>query len=1122
MKRQIIIFFALFFVYCSYGVSYIAVQSGDWNAQSTWAVSKTGTITVASGSTTVTGVGTSFNTEFKVGDKLYSSTGVYIGTISVIGSATSLTLASNSPAAYTTESCNGQCVFYNTGTISTNGTTAGTGTGTIFTTEVNVGDMLYTSTGTYLGTVNAIGSAISITFATNATATYSGQFFTGIGITQTGTISYNWATPVTGVGTSFSVFESGLTLYQSNNTYIAVIASITDNLNLTLATIAQGGYFGGAYRVGNVPVKSSEVITIASGVTVSSSSSFTTTNSITVNGTLSFTGNLNVQNNSNITVNNGGTLNISGNLGFNSNSGGGPIFNVNTGGTLTVGGNVTGDNTKPITFNNSGYVEMNGNLSADQMNLTNSTTGVLLVHGNISAAGSNIKIYNSGIVTIDQSSTFGKTNFYNYATGKFFLFGTLTIQTSSTFTNYGLIEVNDFKLDETAGGFINETCSASLTGTISTSNASTTVTGNGTLFTNDIAVGSVITRQSDCFVLGTVTSISDDTHLTLAANASVNSAGINYAISQPGTMIVLNTFTILGNTCPGCSNLNTPGNVYYNALAGFGGAGNCSGSACAAWFSGQSTVQTITPGRRIWLAPDFIGYGLGSDGQLIKRWFDLANTYGFYMSQSTPSYQPTLKNNATDNLNFNPVVSFSSGEKHLDLNTHNLECNPGAGGGISMFAVSVPASGSTGTPAIVDFGLRPTKGYGLAYSAQSAYIYTATTPGGNTNTVAAHGRTTKPTLLSTTTAWSGTQSMFIDGTSASSPSTVTLTQLTSAEINEASPATATNGPFTLGWSSTTANTFDYEGTVGDIIVYANCVSSTIQEATQSFLALKYGITLPHAYRDYVGNIVRAIDAPFANDIAGLAREDMNILHQRKSKSVNTGAELTISTAAIVNSQYSQKSITTDIKANRSYLIWGHNGNAANSGNRVYKITASNFKQQVYLQFAIPLATAPILLIADDAAFTTNVNGIYGNSDGTYLTYNNTFSNNKDQYFKLLIPSGTSTPGVLISETAPLPTIKNTAELQVYSTSKGVLLPALADTSTIAKVGGMMFYNTTHNRFMYYDATATAWKFVGAPLRQTQTVLSSSNGYYTGEIRYNLTSHTLWIWYDSAWHELNHN
>ncbi|MEZ2337695.1 SGNH/GDSL hydrolase family protein [Mucilaginibacter sp. RCC_168] len=63
--------------------------------------SRPGTITSTTSSATVTGVGTNFTTQLKVGDKLYNQYFQYIGKILSIESATSLTLAANALVAVT-------------------------------------------------------------------------------------------------------------------------------------------------------------------------------------------------------------------------------------------------------------------------------------------------------------------------------------------------------------------------------------------------------------------------------------------------------------------------------------------------------------------------------------------------------------------------------------------------------------------------------------------------------------------------------------------------------------------------------------------------------------------------------------------------------------------------------------------------------------------------------------------------------------------------------------------------------------------------------------------------------------------------------------------------------------
>lgn len=71
------------------------------NWQRKYSTAKSGTITTSTASATVTGVGTSFTTELKVGSELYNSSSTqYIGNVLSIASNTTLTLSGNAQASY--------------------------------------------------------------------------------------------------------------------------------------------------------------------------------------------------------------------------------------------------------------------------------------------------------------------------------------------------------------------------------------------------------------------------------------------------------------------------------------------------------------------------------------------------------------------------------------------------------------------------------------------------------------------------------------------------------------------------------------------------------------------------------------------------------------------------------------------------------------------------------------------------------------------------------------------------------------------------------------------------------------------------------------------------------------
>lgn len=83
-----------------------SVATGNWNADATWAnvnVTRTGTISCSTGSTTVTGSGTLFLTELTVGSVIQRTNGNAIGTVAAINSNTSLTLTANAGSNQTSQ-----------------------------------------------------------------------------------------------------------------------------------------------------------------------------------------------------------------------------------------------------------------------------------------------------------------------------------------------------------------------------------------------------------------------------------------------------------------------------------------------------------------------------------------------------------------------------------------------------------------------------------------------------------------------------------------------------------------------------------------------------------------------------------------------------------------------------------------------------------------------------------------------------------------------------------------------------------------------------------------------------------------------------------------------------------
>jgi hypothetical protein len=201
----------------------------------------------------------------------------------------------------------------------------------------------------------------------------------------------------------------------------------------------------------------------------------------------------------------------------------------------------------------------------------------------------------------------------------------------------------------------------------------------------------------------------------------------------------------------------------------------------------------------------------------------------------------------------------------------------------------------------------------------------------------------------------------------------------------------------------------FDGDIAEIIVFSEVQSDARQQQIQSYLALKYGITLNQTdiaatsveEGDYVLEDLtttvwdHSANSGYHNDVAGIGRDDGMLLIQKQSKSINTDATVTIGLGTIATNNASNPS---SINTNKSFLVWGNNGAALTSSSsktlicapevqldRIWKIveTGSIGSVQVAMteatvgSFNINTAlntpnTIKVLKVADDPTFSTNV------------------------------------------------------------------------------------------------------------------------------------------------------
>ena len=216
-----------------------------------------------------------------------------------------------------------------------------------------------------------------------------------------------------------------------------------------------------------------------------------------------------------------------------------------------------------------------------------------------------------------------------------------------------------------------------------------------------------------------------------------------------------------------------------------------------------------------------------------------------------------------------------------------------------------------------------------------------------------------------------------------------------------------NNYYRLGDNYRSSENNHYDGFIAEVISYSDDNTATDLQKIQSYLALKYGITLDqstaYAYLASDGTTKmwdETVDVSYNSNIFGIGRDDAQELDQRVSKSVNSGAILTIALDADFIAANSDAARTTAHTNDLQFLTIANNG-AATSGqyaeldaatgfnlrlSREWQIQTTNFSQNINLKFDGYDDSWSVISTTGLGDFSTGVTtlGVL-NSDGEFTT-----------------------------------------------------------------------------------------------------------------------------------------
>ncbi len=360
---------------------------------------------------------------------------------------------------------------------------------------------------------------------------------------------------------------------------------------------------------------------------------------------------------------------------------------------------------------------------------------------------------------------------------------------------------------------------------------------------------------------------------------------------------------------------------------------NVSGASCTALTVGPGGV---TSGLKLWLRAD---KGLAyTDGQGVALWSDQGAGADATVHKS--GQEPTYRDNASRNVNFNPVLDFSNTPGSPSSTDYNLlpqQYLEATSGFYSqdIFVVAFPNGTVTSATGAMDTFTgdsdtgnatdQDVTGVGFGdYSARfnnELLSYAISTQVG-------YGRA----HTSTTASYTNVGIINARNNTLSSPTKEDLyyngNNVGNTEANASLFKNITNSRYWIGRSQ--AYTASFNGRMLEIINYnTRKDDATERNKIQSYLAIKYGITLgvngtSTNYTSANGTTIwnSSTNTGYNYDIAGIGRDDASLLNQKQSKSVNSGSVIAIGLGDVA---LTNNANTNTFGNDGDFLVWGNNG-----------------------------------------------------------------------------------------------------------------------------------------------------------------------------------------------------
>ncbi|MCK5857574.1 MAG: T9SS type A sorting domain-containing protein [Bacteroidales bacterium] len=363
--------------------------------------------------------------------------------------------------------------------------------------------------------------------------------------------------------------------------------------------------------------------------------------------------------------------------------------------------------------------------------------------------------------------------------------------------------------------------------------------------------------------------------------------------------------------------------------------------------------------------------GIVSSSSNVSQWNDHSGN-GSNAIQGTSANQPSISNVVR---NYNPSVYFDGTNENMGMS----DLIPSTNTSLSLFAVGSNETGGDDWHAMV---------FGQTSSSWSSGGYGLCALSTNNQTFGCWVNDYSANRVSTT--WIDEPISVLEGEYDGSN--------VEFFINSASQGTDSytgqvddNGNTYLGGGPATS--YNHKGYISEVIIFDNNLSSTNRAQMNSYLAIKYGITLNRTgnpnYLATDGSTIYTASSTYWNNIIGIGSDITTDLSQKQSHSSDDTTRLYIGSLSSSNSANAET-----FESDTSYVVMGGDGGkmcATTASNaeapsgiesrieREWQITFSNFNQIINIEMQLSSCADISNIVTSDLRLLYDTDGDFSNA-----------------------------------------------------------------------------------------------------------------------------------------------